>query len=218
MHHEYSWCIMSTHDASWILMVHHEYSWCIMSTHDASWHEASWVRMMHHECPWCIRFVTKWHAMEVERILTRQISSIFRHASLRNLRFVRFLLFASWIYFFSNFIWEDPGGPREHPGTTEDLQGPSWRQSVMKWLFQKSTNDEKSTFEGFPWPNSAKFDAESMPGHFPAIGLPKKHDFHVKQNSKSLRAPVSCSRVCGRHPKAICNSCLSQASESTSIW
>jgi len=44
MHHEYSWCIMSTRDASWVPMMHHEYSWCIMGTHDASW-----VLMMLHE-------------------------------------------------------------------------------------------------------------------------------------------------------------------------
>jgi len=49
MHHEYSWCSMSTHDAAWVLMMHHEYSWCIMSTHDASW-----IFMMHHEYSWCI--------------------------------------------------------------------------------------------------------------------------------------------------------------------
>ena len=71
MHHEHLWCILNTHDASSVLMMHHEYSWCIMSTHDASW-----VLMMHHEYSWCIRFVTKWHAMEVKRILTRQTSII----------------------------------------------------------------------------------------------------------------------------------------------
>jgi len=69
MQHEYSWCTMGTHDASWVLMMHHEYSWCIMSTHDASWalmmhheyswrimstHDASCVLMMHHEYSWCI--------------------------------------------------------------------------------------------------------------------------------------------------------------------
>ena len=44
-----SWCIMSTHDASWVLMMHHKYPWCTMRTHDASW-----VRMMHREYSWCI--------------------------------------------------------------------------------------------------------------------------------------------------------------------
>ena len=29
MHHEYSWCTMSTHDASWVFMMHHEYLGCI---------------------------------------------------------------------------------------------------------------------------------------------------------------------------------------------
>ena len=38
MHHEYAWCIMSTHDdASWVLMMHHECSWNIMGIHEASW-------------------------------------------------------------------------------------------------------------------------------------------------------------------------------------
>ena len=66
MHHEYSWCIMRTDDA-WVLMMYHEHWWCIMSTHDPSNQEYSG----------CIRFVTKWHAMEVERISTRPISMIF---------------------------------------------------------------------------------------------------------------------------------------------
>ena len=51
MHHEYSywWCIMSTHDASWILMMHHENWWCV-GTHDVSW-----ALMMHHEYSWSIK-------------------------------------------------------------------------------------------------------------------------------------------------------------------
>ena len=128
MQHEYSWCIISMYDSSWglmmhhVLLVHHEYSWCIMSIHDASG-----ALMMHHQCAWCIRFVIKWHAMELKRILTRRISIIFRRASLQILRFSRCLLFILRIWFFSRFyvgrIQEDLGsiqGPlrisRDHLG------------------------------------------------------------------------------------------------------
>jgi len=54
MHPEYSWCILSTHDASWVLMMHHEHSWCIMSTHDASW-----VFMMHPICHQMARHISR---------------------------------------------------------------------------------------------------------------------------------------------------------------
>ena len=70
MLHEYSCCIMSALDASWVLimsahaLVNHEDSCCIMSAHDASWdrysscimstHDASWVFMRHHEYSWGI--------------------------------------------------------------------------------------------------------------------------------------------------------------------
>ena len=40
---------ISTHDASWALMMDHEYSWCIMNTHGASR-----VLMMHHEYSWWV--------------------------------------------------------------------------------------------------------------------------------------------------------------------
>ena len=60
--------VLEHHGPLWnILMMHHEYSWCIMRTHNASWvstHELSWVFMMHHQYSG-IRFVTRWHAMEV---------------------------------------------------------------------------------------------------------------------------------------------------------
>jgi len=56
---------MSTHDASWVLMMHHEHSWCIMSIHDPSW-----VLMMHHEYSWCIvRSVNvPWLSVNVTRL------------------------------------------------------------------------------------------------------------------------------------------------------
>ena len=48
MRHAYYECILSTHDASWIIMMHHEYSWC-MNIHDASC-----MFMVHKEYSWCI--------------------------------------------------------------------------------------------------------------------------------------------------------------------
>ena len=77
MHHEYSWCIMSTHDAScmsthdssWVLMMHHEYSWCIDTY---SWcimspHDESWVLMRHHEYLLGRRWMLKYYAWQQKK-------------------------------------------------------------------------------------------------------------------------------------------------------
>ena len=70
--------------------------------------------------------------MEVERTITRPISMI------SGARLCKFPDFPGFLFSFHAFVpfivsfWEDPGGPKEHPGTIEDIQGPSWRQSVMK--------------------------------------------------------------------------------------
>ena len=52
-----------------------------------------------------------------------------------------------------NFILGALGRPREHPGTTKHvfggswgLQGPFWRNSMMKWLFKKYQNYGKHNF------------------------------------------------------------------------
>ena len=93
--------------------MHHEYSWCSMSTRDASW-----KLVMDHECSWCIRFVTKWHAMEVERISTRPISMNFRYASLRISRFSGFHILFFWMRI---MLYCNLGASRDH-------QGSVWRQ------------------------------------------------------------------------------------------
>ena len=118
-----SWVLMMPHeyhDASRVLMMHHEYSWCIMSTHDAPW-----ILMMHHEYSWCIRFVTKWDAMEVERISTRPISMKFRRASLQISRFAGSHFWFFWICFIFNTIL---GGSRSTQGASRDHQASVWRQ------------------------------------------------------------------------------------------
>ena len=133
-------CRVSTHDASWVLRMHHEYS-----TLDASW--ILWILMSTHDASWVlIRFVTKWHAMEVERISIKPISMIFRCESLQISNFQGFHFLFSWIFIILNLFWASEG-PREHPGTSKHqfegswgLQGSFWTHSVLKWLSKKSKN------------------------------------------------------------------------------
>ena len=141
--------------------------------------------------PWIIQryqgilFVTKWHAVQAERISTRPISMIFRRASSRISKCpgVHFLFLGNYVIPY--LFWEHPGGPKEHPGTTVDQFGGGWGlQGPCLMIFLKSRYHEKSTFACFPWPFLTKLgaiDAESMPGHFPAIGLQKKTGFPCKQ-------------------------------------
>jgi len=193
MHHEYSWCLMITRDAPWVLMMQHEYPWCIMSTHDGSWvpmmqHEYSWCiigtswvlmlyhccimwkPMMHHECSWCIRFVTKWNAMEVERISTKPISMMFRCASLPISRFSGSHFFVGVsIDFYVILKWS-----RSTHGSFRDHRWSIWRQSgtpvtILCWSdFSRNPKSWKSTVECFLWRFSTKLwaiDAESTPGY-----------------------------------------------------
>ena len=194
MHHEYSWCIMSTHDALWVLMMHHEYSWRTMSTHDALWvrmmhheyswcimstHDESWVLMMHYEYSWCIMSIhdvsdllpngTPWEL----RGCWLDIFWLFLGACFWE--FQDFPGFQFQFYDFVSFLisfWEDPGWPREHPGTTEDLQGPSWMQFVLKWLSKKSKKSGNIDFWKFPvtefdkiLDNRCGIDARSFSNH-----------------------------------------------------
>ena len=64
-----------------------------------------------HGYPWIIHgyqgilFVTKWHAIKVERISTRPISTIFRSASLRFFRISGFPLFIFLIFYCFSFYF-----------------------------------------------------------------------------------------------------------------
>ena len=90
--------------------MHHEYSWCIMSTHDASWGPKSGIR-----------FVTKWDAMEVERISTRPISMIFRRASSQISKFSGLHFSSFWI---SMVFYIILGGTVDHQGLVWGQLGP----------------------------------------------------------------------------------------------
>ena len=69
MPHEYPWCFMSTHDASWVLMMHHhEHSWFMVNTHDASW-----VIMVHHKYSWCIMNTHDAPWVHFEKVLDAQV-------------------------------------------------------------------------------------------------------------------------------------------------
>jgi hypothetical protein len=76
--------------------------------------KGSRVPMMHHEDSWCIRFVAKLHAIEVERISTRQIS-----------RFPCFHSSILWNWLSPNFILV---GSRSTQGASRDHWGSFWKQ------------------------------------------------------------------------------------------
>ena len=122
-----------------------------------------------------IRLVAKWHAMTVGRFLLRLISLIFGCASLQiprlwgpHFSFLGFLLFPI-------SFWEHPGGPREHPGTTDYLFAGSCGLSglfCLQLTFQEIQNHEISTFEGSPWQASIICfyqKMRTMPSHVPTI-------------------------------------------------
>ena len=85
-----------------------DYPWII---HGLSIHNP-WII---HGYPWIIQryqgilFVTKWHAIQVERISTRPTSMIVRCASLQILRFPGFHFSFSWIPVLFSFILGAPG-------------------------------------------------------------------------------------------------------------
>jgi len=191
MQHEYQWCIMSTHDGSWVPMMQHEYSWCIIG---ASWvlmlyHCCiMWILMMHHECPWCTRFVTKWNAMEVERISTKPISMIVRCASLQMSRCSGSHVFCWGFYRFYVIL----NGSRSTHGSFRDHRGSIWMQSgtlgtILCWsAFSRNPKSWKLTFECFLWQCSTKLwaiDAESTPCHF-------KPSIYIKNSRYAAHAAV----------------------------
>jgi len=123
--HEYlwsimgSWCIMSTHEAAWVLKMHHKYlDYSFLGPKSGT------------------RFVTKWDAIEVERISTIQILMIFRRASLNISRLSGFHFFVFWsciiiiliIHCFFGSIQDHPGSiqgpPRINLEASCGLQGP----------------------------------------------------------------------------------------------
>ena len=116
--------------------------------------------------------------MEVERISTRPISMIFRRASLQSSRFPGSQL-SDFVSFLISF-WEDPGAPREHPGTTEDQFGGSWGLQgpfCVEVTFKEIQKSWELICECFPWQFSTQIggtEVESMPGHCPTIHLYKK--------------------------------------------
>ena len=156
--------------------MHHEYSWCIMSTHNSSrvlnTHDASWVLTMHHEysdfevlrptsvliCHQMGRYGT-WEVFD-QTNLDEFSARVFAHFEVSTFNVSTFNVFAfnvSKRVLFQILFWGHPVAPREPPGTTGDrfggswdLQGPFWRYSVMKWLFKKSAIHDKSTFQMFP--------------------------------------------------------------------
>ena len=78
--------------------------------------EESWIIHGYQGIP----YVSKWHAMQVERISTRPISMIFRCApQVLAFHLTDYLLFLK-------LFWKIPGAPREHQGTTKDQFGSSW--------------------------------------------------------------------------------------------
>ena len=110
--------------------------------------------------------------------------------------------FSEFILFLIKF-WEDPGAPREHPGTTEDPFGGSWVLQgpfCVEVTFQKYKNHGKSTVECFPWQCSTKIggiDAESMPGHFPTIHLYQKLQIY-RPNGRYVNNNIKLLSMCPR--------------------
>jgi len=140
LHHEHSWCIMSTCDASWVLILHHEYSWCIMSTHNASW-----ALIMHHEYSWCI-------------MRTHDAS---------------WVLMISWCIMSSHaaFIL---GGTVDHQGSVWRQLGPT--RTILEVVHLQVTIQEihkswKLSFECFPWQLSTK-SVESIRNRGPVTFQP----------------------------------------------
>ena len=143
-----------------------EYPQCIMITHDASR-----VLMMHQKWSWGIRFVTKWNAMEVERISTKPISMIFLCASLQISRFAGSDVLFVWV---SIVFYAILKGSKSTHWSFSDHRGSIWMQSVttstiLCWSdFSRNQKSWKSTFECFLWQFSTEIwsiDAESTPGH-----------------------------------------------------
>ena len=124
----YSWCIMSTHDASWVLMMHHEYSW-------------SWVLMMHHEYSWCLSLLHHVNTHDASWVLMMHLicHQMERHGSWEDFNqtnlddvsvrvFANFEIFGSPLFvlgflLFFMLFWNDPGAPMDHSVTTADQFG-----------------------------------------------------------------------------------------------
>ena len=103
-----------------------------------------------HQAPSSICFVSNHHTTEVEALLTRQISIIFRRAS-----FPKFEIFIFSISKHENKVWYYQSGPTsvsinpygipEHPKPLRNCQSLNWAQKTKKfeslknkWEFLKS--------------------------------------------------------------------------------
>jgi len=144
MHHEYSWCIMSTHDAPWVFM--------IMSTHDASWVLLMPIIAASCEYPWCIMSAhdasdlspngTPWKLRGFQPNQSRW-SFCARLCKFRDLQVPTFFLFGFLLFFMP--FWKDPRAPIDHSVTIADQFGCSlWLQVpfCVEVTFQEIKNPE----------------------------------------------------------------------------
>ena len=154
--HEHSWCIMTTHGASCVLMMHRDYTRCIMTTHDASW-----VLMMHPICHQMVRHGS-WEDFNQANLddFSVRVLAMFEISKLP--------LFCWGFYCFYVIL----KGSRSNHGSFRDHRWSIWRQSgtpvtMLCWSdLSRNPKSWKSTFECFLWRFSTKLwaiDAESTP-------------------------------------------------------